>query len=78
MSVLSEVHVFVNSLEPGTCYRLPLAVVDELLLCAAFISLAEFDLRCPVSSCIAATDATPIQAGMCQAEVPAKLASFVV
>ena len=74
MSVLGEVFTFIETMETNKECRLPVAVTDELLCCAALLCLAEFDVCRPVCTTIAATDATPTRAGRCQANIPDKLA----
>ena len=49
-------------------------MIDEILLCAALLPLAESYIRNQVSTVVTATGATPVRADRCQADSPGKIA----
>ena len=74
LSLLSEILGFTQNMKEQKQQRRPAFVIDEILLCAALLPLAESDIRNPVSTNMSATDATPVRAGRCQATIPGEIA----
>ena len=58
MPVFGQAYRIINNMHKGRLYRWDPLLFDELLMAAVLLSLAEANIRAPVSALLSATDAT--------------------